>query len=76
VLVAEVRRGCGASFSKVEWAFGSARVGVDRFAFAREHSLHDVRYYLDAYVWRRTIAEQAARAADLARSVRHSRSAI
>jgi hypothetical protein len=26
-------------------------------------TLNNARYYLDAYVWRRTIAEQAARAA-------------
>ena len=38
--------------------------------------LDNARYYLDAYVWRRTTAEKAARAADLARSVRQSRSVI
>ena len=38
--------------------------------------LDNARHYVDAYIWRRTVAEQATRAADLARSVRHSRSAI
>jgi transposase len=38
--------------------------------------LDNARHYLDAYVWRRTLAEKASRAADLTRSVRHSRSAI
>jgi transposase len=38
--------------------------------------LDNARHYVDTYVWRRTVAEKAPRAADLTRSVRHSRSAI